>query len=246
VFTRDGKLVAHERWGSSLTVVPLDSLSSSQTIRYAGDSVDSEGSKLFHLAPSFVRAQGASVACASCHPEATEDGHTWRIDGQARRTQNLVGGVSGRAPFHWVGDLPTLDRLMGETFVRRMGGSTPSAPVVQSLAAWLDAQPALKPTPKSETQLRAGRAAFEKAACDGCHAGPQLAGSLADVGTGGVFKTPSLVGVHARVPLMHSGCANSLRARFSDVACGGGSKHGNAAALSPPEFEDLIGYLESL
>jgi hypothetical protein len=63
-----------------------------------------------------------------------------------------------------------------------------------------------------------------------------------DVGTGGAFQAPSLVGVGARLPLMHDGCADTLRERF-DPACGGDA-HG--PALSDEEVDALVAYLETL
>jgi hypothetical protein len=43
----------------------------------------------------------AGIACASCHPEAGDDGHVWSFAGLGpRRTQNLRGGILGTEPFH--------------------------------------------------------------------------------------------------------------------------------------------------
>jgi len=67
-----------------------------------------------------------------------------------------------------------------------------------------------------------------------------------DVGTGGAFQVPSLVGIGSRGPFMHNGCAKTLADRFSDTACGGGSKHGNVAGFSSNELSDLITYLQSI
>ena len=44
------------------------------------------------------------------------------------------------------------------------------------------------------------------------------------------FKVPSLLGVGARAPFMHDGCAATLEDRFG--ACGGGDRHGNTSQLS--------------
>jgi cytochrome c peroxidase len=124
----------------------------------------------------------------------------------------------------------------------------PSTDAVTSLGAWLDTLPAPKPSSTaSPAQLARGRAAFEKASCDGCHSGPQLSNHLpVSVGTaGGEFKTPPLVGLAARGPWMHDGCAKTLRQRFTDTACVG-TLHGNPEVLSPWELTDLLAYLESL
>ncbi len=80
------------------------------------------GHETFHLAASFT-----DLACASCHPEAGEDGHTWLFQGsRPRRTQPLRGGLLDTAPFHWTGDLATFHDLMDEVFVSRMNAPPPS------------------------------------------------------------------------------------------------------------------------
>ena len=50
-----------------------------------------------------------------------------------RRTQNLRGGVSQTAPFHWDGEFKDLSGLMGDVFAKRMsGGCDNSKPRVRS------------------------------------------------------------------------------------------------------------------
>ena len=250
-FLADGTLVAHDRQSSSLAVLKAFvgggiAFVTTQRVTYAFDSVDSPGSLLFHLAPSARDpAVGATLACASCHPEAVEDGHTWLIDGQPRRTQSLAGGVSGRAPFHWQGDRPTLEALLADTFTHRMGGGTPPPLVVSSLRHFLDGVPALKTTQLPADRRALGQAAFAKAGCAGCHQGPQLGGGLADVGTGGTFKVPTLIGLHARTALMHSGCAPTLGDRFDGTPCGG-TAHGDLSRLTAGELDWLKAYLQTL
>ena len=52
-----------------------------------------------------------------------------------------------------------------------------------------------------------------------CHVGPLMTTKqIVDVGTGGAFKVPSLLGVGARAPFMHDGCATTLMDRFDDRA----------------------------
>jgi cytochrome c peroxidase len=82
--------------------------------------------------------------------------------------------------------------------------------------------------------------------CVTCHMGETSTNNqLADVGTGGAFKVPSLVGIGARAPYMHDGCATTLRERFTSP-CGGGESHGRVAHLTEAQISDLIAYLESL
>ena len=66
-----------------------------------------------------------------------------------------------------------------------------------------------------------------------------------DVGTGGAFQVPSLVGIGSRGPFMHDGCAKTLADRFSNTACGG-ANHGKISGLSANEIADMITYLQSI
>lgn len=196
---------------------------------------------LFHEAP----AGGAPLACASCHPEGGEDGHTWIINGSPRRTQTLAGGVMARAPFHWQGDLPQLTDLMGDTFVKRMG-ATPIDPLqTAELGKWLDTIPAPKPSRiLNATERSAGLTAFSKAGCAACHLDSgQGEGPMADIGTGLSVRTPTLKAVSSRAPYLHTGELPDLRTR---VMGGLHPAHGSLARLSETEKLSLLGYLESL
>jgi cytochrome c peroxidase len=67
-----------------------------------------------------------------------------------------------------------------------------------------------------------------------------------DVGTGGHFQVPSLIGVSYRTPLMHDGACPTLRARLTDATCSGGEHHGHTAELSPAQINDMIAFLNTL
>jgi cytochrome c peroxidase len=189
------------------------------------------GFALFH-APS-----PAGVACATCHAEGREDGHTWDFVGLGlRRTQSLAGGVTATAPFHWDGSLADLSALFDDTGVLRMGMARPTADELDALGAWLDGLPAPVPARDADPD---GEQVFATAGCWHCH--DPVSRANEDVGTGGAFQAPSLAGVSARLPLMHDGCAATIRDRF-DPACGGDA-HG--PALAPDEIDALVRYLES-
>ncbi|MSP61051.1 MAG: cytochrome c [Myxococcales bacterium] len=152
-----------------------------------------------------------------------------------RRTQSLRGGLLGTEPFHWSGDMNTLDALLSDVQVNRMGGAMPTVDEMNGLRAWVNTlrAPAASP-PASPAAVQRGVKLFQGAGCVGCH----------DVGTGGAFQVPSLVGVAWRAPFLHHGCAKTLRDRFS--ACGGGDKHGQTSSLSQAQVSDLVAYLETL
>ncbi len=207
------------------------------------DSRADTGLSMFHLNT------GIGVACASCHPEGGDDGHTWRFGFGFRRTQQLEGGVLERAPFHWNGEHTTMQSLIDQVMIGRM--SLPDPPTeqqVDALGAWLETIAAPAPAEGLDpAAVDRGQAIFERmdVGCAVCHAGPQLTdNSLHDVGTGGQLITPTLIGVGLRKPLFHDGCAPNLDARFG--LCGGGELHGKTAALSESELADLTTYLKSL
>lgn len=194
---------------------------------------------LFHNAP----ANGAALACASCHPEGGEDGHVWLIDGQPRRTQSLTGDVMQRMPFHWKGDVKDLGAVMQNTFVTRMGGVPVDNTTTQMLGNWLSGLPAPRPSVVLDAAQRdAGTAAYAKAGCAGCHLADGSKGPAADIGTGLKVFTPSLIGVAARAPYLHDGRLASLEARVLDDTM----PHGDLAKLSITERGALLKYLQSL
>lgn len=209
-------------------------------------ALDNAGDALFH-------ASWNGVACAGCHPEGGDDGQVWFFDAiGARRTQNLSGGVMHRAPFHWRGELPDLDALVNEVLVDRMQGTGIGGPTVPMLGKWLDALPAVPPSPTgTPEQIEHGKQLFHDplVGCAGCHAGPYLTNrELRDVGTGKTMKVSSLVGVSARAPFFHDGCAATLEDRFdpSKASCNGGDQHGQTSQLGAEDIRDLIAYLETL
>ncbi len=232
-----GHVVSQQREPASLTfngnVIALPALT-------AGN----EGHDVFHDAT-----QGG-IACASCHPEGGDDGRVWQFTGiGARRTQNLQGGVLARMPFHWSGDIADMDALVNVVLVDRMGGAPIGEQATLDLAAWMNGQAALAaPAPADPASVARGATLFDDSAtgCTGCHSGPQLSNhQLVDVGTGGSFKVPSLLGVGYRAPYLHDGCAARLEDRFTDPTCGG-TQHGSTGQLDAGQLGDLVAYLQSL
>jgi len=213
----------------------------------ATDSRADTGHALFHANA------GSFIACASCHAEGNEDGRTWRFTScqgaTPRRTQSLQVGLRGSEPFHWAGEEHDFSALMQDVFVGRMSGPMLGADQGDAILSWIDAQPrpALSP-PADAAAVERGRALFAdpaRAACATCHAGAHFTNNVnIDVGTGGAFQVPSLVGIGSRGPYMHDGCAQTLRDRFG--ACGGGDRHGATSMLSASEIADLVSYLQTL
>jgi cytochrome c553 len=210
-------------------------------ITLASVSRDDTGHDVFHASA------GATIACASCHPEGGDDGHTWLLDSERRRTPSLRGTLAGTAPYHWQGDEADLVVLTDDVYSQRMNGANLDASQMNALTGWLQAVPAPPaPTWIDPTAAQRGRALFERAdtQCASCHSGPKLTNNqTVDVGTGKPFQVPPLVGVGWRVPLLHDGCAKSIADRF--LACST-SRHGTISGLSQQDVSDLTAYLETL
>jgi len=194
---------------------------------------------------------GAPLACASCHAEGRDDGRVWQfIPDGTRRTQSLNGGLLRTSPFHWDGAFSDISGLMNEVFVKRMGGSRPSGDDITALAGWLDKLPAAKVHVSVDAaKVAHGQALFESTAvgCVSCHSGDRLTNNTTvDVGTGLKLQVPSLTGVAARGPWMHTGCAVTLADRFTKPSCGGGDLHGTTSQLTTADVDDLVAYLQTL
>lgn len=234
-YTPSGQVVVQSREPATLEVL------GGSVIELSKESRADTGVALFHMNSGF------GVACASCHPEGGEDGRVWNFtESGPRRTQSFAGGLGSTAPFHWSGDVEDMSTLVHEVFVSRMGGPRPNRAQVALFTNWLDRIPA-PVRPKLDTaQVARGEAIFEDPAvgCADCHSGDLLTNNrTVDVGTGGFFQVPSLIGLDARAPFMHDGCASDLEARFGSC---GGTLHGQTAELDETERADLITYLRSL
>jgi len=225
----------------ALVVRPGGYVTGSKTIVLPGELGYDAGRALFHGQTAI------GLACASCHPEGREDGLVWEFEGFGRRrTQSLAGGILERGPYHWVGDMKDLGVLMDDVFANRMSGGQVNHSQKVSLGPWLNRLPAPAPVAAEPTAVERGRDVFAAAQCGTCHNGALFTNNqLVDVGTGGKFKVPSLLGVAARAPFMHTGCAATLRARFG-AGCGGGDKHGLTSTLTQAQLDDLVAFLESL
>jgi hypothetical protein len=242
-FDGAGRLVVQSREPAQLQILGVGTTTPGTTIPLSpNDSRLDTGIALFHMN------SGGGVACASCHPEGTDDGRTWNFNEVGlRRTQFVAGRMLDRAPYHWNGDLGTFRALVDEVFVRRMGAVRPNTPQAEIFGDWLNSIEPPVSTSSHPELVETGRALFNdpSVGCTTCHAGSLLTDSKAyDVGTGGMFKVPSLIGVGSRAPYLHNGCAATLADRFG--ACGGGDMHGTTSQLSAGQVDALVAYLETL
>jgi mono/diheme cytochrome c family protein len=238
-YTAAGGIVVQSRAPATITVVGT---SGSTAIPLGGADHTDTGFDVFHSNP------GAGVACASCHPEAGEDGRVWNFDIGARRTMSLRGGLLATAPFHWQGEFADMSALLGDVFSRRMAGGPLRSDYQDALLGWLDAQPRLPARTVSDPlAVDRGRVLFEstEVGCATCHSGVSFSDELTvDVGTGDRFQVPSLRGLGYRAPYLHDGRAATLADRFTPL--GGGDLHGHTSQLDTAQLADLVAYLEAL
>jgi hypothetical protein len=238
-FDASNDLLVQTREPAELWTIPATGSASSVSL--SSVSRDDTGHDVFNTQA------GAMIACASCHPEGQDDSHTWMLDGDARRTPSLRGTIAGTAPYHWPGDEPTFAALVGDVYTVRMNGAMLPADQEGALTSWVDGIPA-PPAPSwvDGASAQRGEAIFTDGAvgCSGCHSGAKLTNNATlDVGTGGAFQVPPLVGVGWRTPLLHNGCAATLADRFGTCAT---PQHGQIGALTPSNISDLVSYLETL
>ena len=242
-FTPDGRLLVFSRQPALLSLVDVATPDVPLASVHLNDiDVTDTGQAIFH------GVAGNQIACASCHPEAGDDGHVWSFAGVGpRRTQHLRGGILGTEPFHWEGDLTSFQHLMAEVMERRMAGPILVAEYQSALANWIDAQPALQRTDYDVAAAERGRLLFEsdETRCATCHSGEALTNNATvNVGTGQGLQVPSLRGVSFHAPFLHDGCALTLSDRFG--SCGGGDAHGVTSQLTTTQVADLVDYMKSL
>jgi hypothetical protein len=207
-YDQRGRIVTQSREPATLQILGGVRIPLSDESRY------DTGHLLFHASTP------SGLSCASCHPEGGDDGMTWDFAIGLRQTAPLYIGVLSTTPLHWQGELGNMPALMLDT-MSRMQGDTPSDAQAQAVGEWLDelVPPTPSPLELDEAQQR-GQQLFADAGCATCHAGDRFTDNLShDVGTGGSFQTPSLVGLRHSGPYMHDGCAKTLAQRFDD-ACG--------------------------
>jgi hypothetical protein len=238
-FDGAGHIVIQSRTPAALWIVPMDG-SSVNSVKLSPKEIDDTGHDVFHTQA------GAQIACASCHPEGGDDGHVWMLDGEQRRTPSLRGTIAGTAPYHWPGDQPDMTTLVNNVYTMRMAGALLPSDEMDALTGWVQKIPAPPaPTWVDKDASAKGQALFVSTGCSGCHSGGKFTNnSTVDVGTGGKFQVPPLVGVGWRTPLLHSGCATTIADRFSS-SCSTAA-HGDVSKLSAADIGNLTAFLETL
>ncbi len=246
-YAPNGKLIVKTRAQPKIYISENNSLLSAVSLQQTTPT--NAGHALFHAET------GSTVSCASCHPEGREDGRTWDF-GYPRRTQPLnIGGLKGTEPLHWAADVDNMSHLVQDVFVQRMFGTEVHPVHAEHMDEWLvSLQPIRTGEPMEQESIDRGEVIYIDTGCADCHSGAKLTNNeTTNVGTGQAMPTaltslqvPSLLGISMRAPFMHSGCAPTLEARFTDTNCGGGDAHGYTSELNEQEIIDLVNYLKTL
>ncbi len=235
----DDQLIVQSREPASLYIMSPDRQRVVREIKLSDETREDTGHAIFHSN------SGGFLACASCHAEGGEDGRTWRFIEGDRRTPSMRGTIAHTEPFHWDGSVKDMRHLVDHVFSTRMSGPKVNDAQVETLKNYVFRIPAPPKIEQDAIVVERGHALFNQRGCANCHSGAALTNNeTRDVGTGGAFQVPSLVGVGWRPPFLHNGCAKTLKDRF-DGSCGG-DKHGDITGLSGAEIADLSAYLESL
>ncbi|HEX7449507.1 MAG TPA: hypothetical protein VF306_18260 [Pirellulales bacterium] len=258
----DRRVFVSNYLSNAVQVVDLDERQVIQTIELGGPrepSLVRRGEAIFYDAQ---RSLDQWYSCHSCHYDGGTNATVMDTlnDGSIRTFKTVLPlrNLPRTAPWTWHGWQQDLGAAMRKSLSETMQGPRPSDDDVAALVAYfssLDAPPNPYRVGKaalSEAGER-GRQVFEseKAGCANCHRGPYFTdGEIHDVGTGSNrdaydgYNTPSLVGVHGRVRLLHDGRAKSLDELLTgphnpDQVTGAGE-------LTEAERADLIEYLKSL
>ncbi|MEW5853327.1 MAG: c-type cytochrome [Myxococcota bacterium] len=267
--TRDGKqLYVFNQFNASISEVDLGSFRVDgtwhsfipRTFRIAEDVLPpdvAEGRRLFHTALDPRVAANAGASCAACHPGGQADGQTWMTTDGPRNTPSLGGGLLKTAPFHWRGDVETVEDLNNSTIRPLMGGTGMEARSAVQMAAYLDRLPQTPSTqalyPRAPDDVERGRRIFEDpvVGCATCHRGEMLTDNLNhDVGTAhseddaAGLQTPSLLGLSRSAPYLHDGSIKTLEQLVDLVVAR--DRMGQGSQLTRGERADLVAYLESL
>jgi hypothetical protein len=249
-FDGNRKLYVQNRYPARLDVIQPILASSGMTwasqelsLGLSDDDVRELGHDWFH-----AELRASQLSCAACHAEGLDDAHVWTTSGHGpRRTPSLRGGISHTAPFGWTGDFAGLDNAIVEFTKERLGVNDLPPEVIAAVGGWLDKLPALSVPAQDAAAAVSGKELFEsELGCAACHSGAQLTNNQTmDVGSGGAYQVPSLLGLPLRAPYMHDGCAADLEALFADAACAR-SGHAQLGSLDGERRSQLLAYLRSL
>lgn len=214
------------------------------------------GAELFHSADDARLSANGWVSCATCHFDGQSDGRVWRGISGGRNTP-VLANLAATAPYNWTGNWDEIADV--EIKIRALSAGTGllegrlNAPLgdphaglsldLDTLTAYLlTLQSPPTPPATAPEQVALGETIFTQLACATCHLPPNgVDGLQHDVGTGGTFDTPALLGLWQSAPYYHDGRAASLTEVFTLPGT-----HQIVGQVSREELDALIAYLLTL
>jgi len=262
-----GTLFVAERLQDSILAVDTKSLAVQGRIVLGDGGLNDpirRGERVFTRAAYTFQHQ---FSCRSCHPDGHVDGLSYDFDttgiGDNLLDNRSLMGVAGTEPFKWNGRNPSLEVQCGPRFAKVLMRTDPipqkelvdlttfikSLPPQRVMARSADG----KLTPSQArgkaiffaTSTPTGKEIPHERRCATCHRPPLYSARLSfDVGTGGTFDTPHLLGVADTAPYLHDGRALSLEEIWTTYNTN--DLHGVTSYMNKIQLNDLVDYLKTL
>ena len=260
-------LFVAERLQDSILVVDAKSLAVQGRIVLGDGGLNDpirRGERVFTRAAYTFQHQ---FSCRSCHPDGHVDGLSYDFDttgiGDNLLDNRSLMGVAGTEPFKWNGKNPSLEVQCGPRFAKVLMRTDPipqkelldlttfikSLPPQRVIARSADG----RLTPSQErgkviffaTKTTTGKEIPHERRCSTCHRPPLYSARLSfDVGTGGTFDTPHLLGVADTAPYLHDGRALSLEELWTTYNTN--DLHGVSSYMNKIQLNDLVDFLKTL
>ncbi len=261
-----GTLYVAERLQDSILLVDTKTLTTKGRIMLGDGGLNDpirRGERVFTTAAYTFQHQ---FSCRSCHPDGHVDGLSYDFDtsgiGDNLLDNRSLLGVAGTEPFKWNGKNPSLEVQCGPRFAKVLMRTDPIPPKeLRDLTTFIKSQPPQrvarrhdgKLTPAQErgkaiffaTKTSAGVEIPHGKRCSSCHRPPLYTVRLSfDVGTGGPFDTPHLLGVANTAPYLHDGRALSLEEIWTLYSTN--DTHGVTSYMNKEQLNDLVEFLKTL
>lgn len=259
-------LVVAERLADSILMVDVKTLKVRGRIVLGDGGLDDpirRGERVFTQAGYTFQNQ---FSCRSCHPDGHVDGLSYDFDtsgvGDNLLDNRSLLGVAGTAPFKWTGKNPSLEVQCGPRFARVLMRTDPIPPKdLRDLTTFIRSLPPARGVRQSSGRLtltqERGRGIFfasrtpdgveipYERRCATCHRPPLYTVRLPfDVGSGGPFDTPHLLGIGASAPYLHDGRAETLEELWTTYNTN--DAHGVSSYMNKIQLNDLVEFLKTL
>ncbi len=259
-------LFVAERLADSILVVDANSLTAKGRIVLGDGGLNDpirRGEMVFTKAAYTFQHQ---FSCRSCHPDGHVDGLSYDFDttgiGDNLLDNRSLLGVAGTEPFKWNGKNASLEIQCGPRFAKVLMRTDPiPQKELLDLTTFIKSQPPQRVarnedgtlTPAQErgkaiffaTKTTTGKEIPHEQRCATCHRPPLYSVRLSfDVGTGGPFDTPHLLGVANTAPYLHDGRALSLEEIWTLYSTN--DAHGVTSYMNKIQLNDLVEFLKTL